>query len=157
MCCPLLHTSHFSLKGCASLALRQYKKYECAVPDSHLVGPWLRDSLRIPFKNVLTPLPLHLALFAPLALLDSTFTERRLSDFVVAGRGRGSKSEAWKRQRSSLFGSSANANAKGKGKGTRDYKLVQTVAVMASSRKVDVVVQDSSTERRDEQKGVLRR
>ena len=74
---------------------------------------------------------------------------------MVAGRGRGSKSEAWKRQRSSLFGSSANA--KGKGKGTRDYKLVQTVAVMASSRKVDVVVQDSSTERRDEQKGVLRR
>ena len=83
-------------------------------------------------------------------------TERRLSDFVVAGRGGscgrgrgGSKSESkWRRQRSSLFGSSAKA---------RDYKLVQTVAVMASSRKVDVVVQDSGAERRDEQTAVLRR
>ena len=40
---------------------------------------------------------------------------------------------------------------------TRDYKLVQTVAVMSSSRKVDVVVPDSVAERRDEQKKVLRR
>lgn len=47
-----------------------------------------------------------------------------------------------------MFGSSAKA---------RDYKLVQTVAVMASSRKVDVVVQDSGAERRDEQTAVLRR
>ena len=91
------------------------------------------------------------ALFAPLALLDSSLTERRLSDFVIAGRGRGSKSDAWKKRqpRSSLFGSAND--------GVRDYKLVQTVAVMSSSRKVDVVVPDSVAERRDEQKKVLRR
>ena len=69
---------------------------------------------------------------------------------MIAGKGRNSKSDAWKRrQRSSrLFGSSSSA-AK-----PRDYKLVQTVAVMSSDRRVEVVVQDT---RRDEQTKVLRR
>lgn len=89
-----------------------------------------------------------IALFAPLALLDSVGTERRLSDFVAAGRSRGSKSDVCKRQRSSLFGSVK----------TRDYKLVQTVAVMASTRKgVDDVGQDSGAERRNEQTVLLTR
>ena len=105
------------------------------------------SSLPLPFTCCFTS---PTALFAPLALLDSSLTERRLSDFVIAGRGRGSKSDAWKKRqpRSSLFGSAD---------GVRDYKLVQTVAVMSSSRKVDVVVPDSVAERRDEQKKVLRR
>ena len=107
------------------------------------------SSLPLPFTCCFTS---QTALFAPLALLDSSLTERRLSDFVIAGRGRGSKSDAWKKRqpRSSLFGSAA-------ADGVRDYKLVQTVAVMSSSRKVDVVVPDSVAERRDEQKKVLKR
>ena len=106
------------------------------------------SSLPLPFTCCFTS---PTALFAPLALLDSSLTERRLSDFVIVGRGRGSKSDAWKKRqpRSSLFGTAAD--------GVRDYKLVQTVAVMSSSRKVDIVVPDSVAERRDEQKKVLRR
>ena len=148
---------HQSFVGISCLNQLKSKQKNCkiSVAPCPLKGYVVRlqicqKSRRIVYNTGLQKI--SLALFAPLALLDSGVTERRLSDFVVigSGRDRGSKSDAkWRRQRSSLFG---GASAK-----TRDYKLVQTVAVMASSRKVDVIAQDSGAERRDEQTAVLRR